>query len=70
MKRLQKLKEKAEQKEKKKAALKAEKMMRKRQEKLNQLKSQPATEQMLRDVDFEIIESLSLTNRVCDFNLL
>lgn len=58
--RLQKLKAKAEEKEKKKEELKAEKMMRKRQERLNQLKSQTVTTQMLRDVEAEIIESLSV----------
>lgn len=58
--RLEKLKAKAVEKEKKKEELKAEKMMRKRQERLNQLKQQPMTVDMLRDVDAEIIESLSV----------
>ena len=58
--RLEKLKAKAVEKEKKKEELKAEKMIRKRQERLTQLKSLPMTVEMLRDVDAEIIESLSV----------
>lgn len=61
--RMERLKAKAIEKQKKKEELKAEKMQRKRQERLNQLKSQPVTVAMLRDVEAEIVESLSIEIR-------
>lgn len=58
--KLAKLREKAAEKEKLKEKLKLAKLEKKRQERLEKLKSLPVTDSLLKDIEHEIMESLSV----------
>ena len=55
------MKQKIEEKEKEKERRKMEKLEKKRKERLEKLKNQPVSENVLRDIHREIVESLNIS---------
>lgn len=62
IKKIERIKQKIAEKEKEKERRKMEKLEQKRKERLEKLRSQPPSEDMLKAIDSEIIESLNVEN--------